>query len=286
MNVKKILNFLKLIPNKLRGYINFSIYQMELPKNPLFEDIYIVEFPKSGITWLSFIIANIHNQLENNQYIYPTYFNIDSIVTDVHNVKGLSISEQSRIRFIKSHSKYNPHYNFVIYLLRNPFDVMVSYYNFSIAQFEYKQSFERFIKDKNYGITSWTNHVDSWLNYSNKSQMIHLLKYEDLIHNTFNEIKELYNNLGILITDETIQNAINLSSLENMRNSEEIYRKHNPFYILSFVGKKDKIKKNKLLTRENFLFIKKRSESILKKFYPDLLNKDYIEIITDKEKNN
>ena len=153
---------------------------------------------------------------------------------------------------------------------------MVSYYNFSIVQFGYKHSFERFIRDKNFGIKSWTNHVNSWLNYSNKSQMIHLLKYEDLIKNTFSEIKELYSNLGIHVSDEIIQHAITLSSLENMRNSEEIYRKHNPFYTLSFVGKKDKIKKNELLTEENFLFIKNISEPILKRFYPDLLNKNYI----------
>jgi hypothetical protein len=276
MKVKKILRFLKLIPYKLRNYISFSINKTELPRNLLFEDIYIVEFPKSGITWLSFIIASIQNQLENKQYIYPTYYNIDSIITDVHRVKGLSICEHNKIRFIKSHSNYNPYYNFVIYIFRNPFDVMVSYYNFSIVQFGYKHSFERFIRDKNFGIKSWTNHVNSWLNYSNKSQMIHLLKYEDLIKNTFSEIKELYSNLGIHVSDEIIQHAITLSSLENMRNSEEIYRKHNPFYTLSFVGKKDKIKKNELLTEENFLFIKNISEPILKRFYPDLLNKNYI----------
>ena len=91
-----------------------------MPKNPKHDNIYLVEFPKSGITWLSFILGNIELALAGRNDEFITFYNHQYIV-DVHQLRNTEINRFLKRTFIKSHSTYNPYYYyFVIYLIRNP----------------------------------------------------------------------------------------------------------------------------------------------------------------------
>jgi hypothetical protein len=48
-------------------------------------DVFLVEFPKSGITWLSFLIANslLKNHDEN-----VTFYNYHKYIADIHQLRG------------------------------------------------------------------------------------------------------------------------------------------------------------------------------------------------------
>jgi hypothetical protein len=50
-------------------------------------------------------------------------------------------------------------------------------------------------------------------------------------------LENLFNNLGIKVSKESIQRSIELSSFNKMKESENIYKNHNPFYKLNFVRK-------------------------------------------------
>jgi hypothetical protein len=116
------------------------------PKNPRHDDISVVEFPKSGVTWLSFLLAAIEIRLAGLQE-QVTYYNHHRYVVDIHQIRGSRIHWFLNRTFIKSHSEFNPNYYFAIYLVRNPFDVMVSYYNFMLSH-GYGNSFDLFVKDR------------------------------------------------------------------------------------------------------------------------------------------
>ena len=259
----------------LRGYFKEYVghikYRNLVPKNPKHDDIYIVEFPKSGVTWLSFIIANISLQQENSSdQESVTFYNHHRYVIDVHQLRNSSINENMKRRFIKSHTEHNPYYYFAIYLLRNPFDVMVSYYNF-MHDHGINMDFEEFVKSEQYGISKWVMHVNSWLKSGMDAQRIHLMKYEDLKSNPLEEIKNLYLNLGLSVNDEMISKALALSDMTAMRKSEDHYRKYNPNYNMSFVGSKNKKKKEELMNDRIRKYIVKYSKEVLELYYPEEL---------------
>src|ERR1700680_1912974 len=90
------------------------------PVNPLISDLYLVEFPKFGVTWLSFILANI-NLLVAGESRLATYFNINDLIPDIQYSRDLPLPDHRfpGFRIIKSHSPYNPSYKKVILLVRN-----------------------------------------------------------------------------------------------------------------------------------------------------------------------
>jgi len=263
-------SFIRNISLIIKNFIKGIKYKYTLPKNPSHDDIYIVEFPKSGITWLQFIIGNIELKLAGIYDEYVTYYNHHKYIPDIHNIRNSHIRRFLKRTFIKSHSEYNPYYYFVIYLIRNPIDVMVSYYNFLLYH-GYNLSFEVFIKNKNFGIKAWKRHVLSWWYRKVKAQRIHFIKYENLLKNPVYEISELYKNLGVNIDENIIKNAVEKSKLEIMKQSEEHYKKYNPNYTMEFVGKKGKIKKEQLVTEKIKNFIRKETKEIIEFFYPELL---------------
>lgn len=241
------------------------LYNSYLPPNPMHDDIYLVEFPKSGVTWLQHLIGNIELQLAKKNEII-TFYNFHKYLPDIHQLKGANIQRHFERTFIKSHSLYNPYYYFVIYLVRNPYDVMVSYYNFLLHK-GYEKTFESFVKDKRVGILAWRKHVSSWIHKKIEAQRMMIIKYENLISSTRQELKNIYLNLGLDLPEEIIKNAIQSSTIENMRRSEEHYRLYNPNYTMSFVGKRGKLDKDRLITCETEKYIYNCTRQLIEELY-------------------
>ena len=219
-----------------KQYVYFQ-YKHTLVKNSNNSDIYIVEYPKGGITWFSTIVANINLQESNSKQV-ATYYNIQQLIPDMHmdqSILPTPIWEVPKYRFIKSHHNYTPYYNHVIYLVRNPISVMNSYYSYRTMLNHFDGTFEEFIHNKKYGLSTWIQHVESWLLKGDSSQRIHVVKYEDLKDSPVETLTELYNNLGIHVKKESIKTAIELSNFNNMKTSENIYKKNNPNTSLVFV---------------------------------------------------
>jgi len=216
------------------------IRNKHLPKKPLSNDIFLVEYPKSGITWLCFLISNSIISNENNNSIKVTFYNIQQLISDVHMSRDVPIKNlwnTNTPRFIKSHYKYKQDYSNIIYLVRDPLSVMTSYYNYLSGLGKLNCSFFDFVRSKEYGIDRWIDHVNSWTKSIKNGQRLHIVKYEELISNPQATLENLFNNVGIKISSDAIISAIKSSSLIEMKKQERIYRNHNPFYHLNFVRK-------------------------------------------------
>lgn len=240
-----------------------------IPLNSTNSDLYIVEFPKSGITWFTTILVNSF-LLQSNIKIRATHYNLEQFIGDIH--QSRNISENNIFpyyRLIKSHDIYNPYYRHVVYLIRNPFSVMNSYYLFTAYRNRFKGSFSEFIDHPKFGIQKWIEHVDSWIN-PKKEMKFHLVKYEDLHDNAFLVMKNLFINLGLGIDDAIVENAIEKSSFNNMKKDDNHYRNFSPYRKYDFVRegqKKSKIDEKCKKSIEN------RAKNILKKIYPEYLKK-------------
>lgn len=259
---------MKNIINVCKNYVSYLKNRDALVKNPMHDDIYIVEFPKSGITWLSFIIGNAELLLSNKKNEKITFYNIHKYVPDVHQMRGSYARRFLNRTFVKSHAEYNPSYYFVIYLMRNPFDVMVSYYNFMKNE-GLTISFEEFVKNEKYGIQKWKNHVNSWMHKRDNAQRMHLIKYEDLMSDSEIVIRNLYKNLGIVVSDDILEKSLDNSSVTKMKLSENFLNNYNPNYHMAFVGKENKIPKSELMTDNIKGYIFSEAKDQIEEFYPD-----------------
>lgn len=205
------------------------------------DDFYIVEFPKSGVTWLSTIITNAA-LIASERPEVATFANVQFYIPDIHISRNVPKSKFVRppVRFIKSHSEFNPNYQFVILLVRHPLDVMKSYYRFSNQRIGSRPvTFDEFCRDSHFGIPAWKRHTNSWISVNKDSLRMHFLRYEDLLAEPTETIALISENFGWCLSKGVIEEAVGRSNIDQMRRSEELYRTRAPHYAFRFVGAKD-----------------------------------------------
>lgn len=88
------------------------------------DDVFIVSYPKSGNTWTRFLIANIISE----PGLEVDFKNIDFLVPDIYQASNNQLAKMDSPRYLKSHEYFDPRYKKVIYIVRDPRDVLVSYY--------------------------------------------------------------------------------------------------------------------------------------------------------------
>ncbi|MCU0527800.1 MAG: sulfotransferase domain-containing protein [Elainella sp. Prado103] len=195
-----------------------------IPTDHKLEDIFLVSFPKSGNTWVRFLIANaikLHYGIQRD----VNFFTIQDIIPDVqlnNNIRSsgpFGIAELPRI--IKSHSEYHPKYQRVILIVRNPQDALISYFYYlnSLGIISDDWTLSQFVRS-NFGAKAWNKHAQSWLQ-TKQGQYIRIFKYEDFLADPVQQLAQVMNLLGLSITSEVLEKAVYLSSFENMKKLEQ-----------------------------------------------------------------
>ncbi len=192
-----------------------------LPAERQDDDLFIVEYPKSGVTWLTFLLANVNTQIAGDRRAV-TFFNLNDFVPDVQSVSHVSVPRAPLpgYRFFKSHAPYMPEYRKIFYLVRDPRHVMVSYWTFLTSLGWFRGTLEQLVADRTHGIRTWVDHVTGWLDGVHPAASFALIRYEDLLANPHGELQRLYRLLGMPVTAEVIATAVQRSSIERMRELE------------------------------------------------------------------
>lgn len=188
------------------------------------DDTFIVSYPRSGNTWTRFLIANL---LFPNQVV--SFANIERLIPDA---EALSSSYLKRIpspRIIKSHQYFDHRYSKVLYIARDPRDVLLSYYHFS-RKFRHiadDYPLEQYIHGVVTGTLqstqwgTWAENVGTWLAARNGRPDFLLLRYEDLIADTENELVKMARFFGVTPSPEKLRRAIENSSADRLRELEK-----------------------------------------------------------------
>jgi hypothetical protein len=152
------------------------------------DDTFIVSYPKSGNTWMRFLLANI---LAPEKAI--SFRNIDEIVPDVYMARE-KVNSLRRPRFIKAHDPWFGYYPKTIYLVRDYRDVLVSYYHYQRGLNAFSGTISEFAEkiDTLHPFGSWADHTEKALAHS-KAQPGKLLfvRYEDLLEDTEAELERV-----------------------------------------------------------------------------------------------
>jgi hypothetical protein len=229
------------------------------------EDVFLVSFPKSGNTWMRFMITGLYLWEINKGNSEPNYFNIHTYVKDLHLERIKQRSYFSGMpRIIKSHRTFSPNYTRVIFVVRDVRDVMISWFNF-INRNEVKfKSFDNFLRNPYYGVSAWKYHTDSWLNSATKAnKKLLLLRYEDIMDNPINEIKKMLSFLNVKFEEEGIKWSLQQSSKERIKKLESAYGRARTSKV-PFLRKGEKDQWKKEMSRDNIDYIIKVAGDTLK----------------------
>jgi hypothetical protein len=187
-------------------------------------DVFVVSYPKSGSTWSRFLLGNL---LEPDNPV--TFENVERRVPAIYAWPDRVLRSWPRV--LRSHESFDPRYPRVLYLLRDPRDVAVSFYyhNVKLRIFPDGYPMDDFVTHfiradiapyvDRFGC--WEDHVLSWINVREGKPSFCLTRYEDLQADPRAEIAKWMVLLGLHPTAEAIDQAIRLSSASNMRSLEE-----------------------------------------------------------------
>ncbi|MGA9498062.1 MAG: sulfotransferase domain-containing protein [Terriglobales bacterium] len=186
------------------------------------DDTFLVSYPKSGNTWVRFLLANL---------IYPNetvgFANINHLLPAPGVLSKRFLRKLPRPRILKSHETFDVRFRKVIYLVRDPRDVAVSEYHFDLKKryiepdVTLEQFVKRFIAGETSSYGSWWEHAASWIGARHGNPAFLLVRYEDLLSDPLGETGKIAEFLGIQAGRERLQAAVDRSSADRMRKLEK-----------------------------------------------------------------
>lgn len=187
------------------------------------DDVVIVSYPKSGSTWLRFMLAHLISDILLGEPKEIDFFRAQLIVPEISEQaqrEGVDFNALPSPRIMRSHSLYNPGFPKVIYLLRDGRDVLISYYYHFKKFHSFNGTLYDFILSNVRGI-EWDKHVNSWLFDNHSLSNIFVIRYEDMLRDPVEELKRLLDFIDISGPSEKIREAVNNSDFDIMRKMEE-----------------------------------------------------------------
>lgn len=229
------------LKKKVRELLGLG-YPSEISVNS--DDTFLVSYPKSGNTWLRFLVANSLKQSSGG----IDFSNIEDVVPDIYVSSRSGLKKVQARRVIKSHESLTITYPKVVYLVRDPIDVYKSYYYFlnkRNAELSFDDYDELFFSGQLDDYGSWNQHVASWYQYSKAVDNVLIIKYEDLKYDTESLLTDILTFLEIDFDAGTVRNAVAQSSKDKMRELEKLTGKNwKPLKSsrddISFVGHTEK----------------------------------------------
>ena len=181
-------------------------------------DVFLASFPRSGNTWVRFFLCNLISLCEwDGREVDFSLLNQTMPELGVDNLLA-RWPHPTIPRVVKTHQRYR----FVfgrrasIGIIRDPRDVMVSYYHFTHDRKRiYSGSFAQFIRHPRYGLPSWFAHYASW-----RSRWSVVVRFEDMLEDPLRELRRILEVLDVQPPDEVVEEAVSRASLGTLRRAE------------------------------------------------------------------
>lgn len=185
------------------------------------DDIFLVAYPKSGNNFLLFLLAEL---------LYRKKIDWATKGEMIQNVNMKPEKNLPSPHLVWSHEVFDASYPKVIYLVRDPRDIVISYYHHYLKYFDIRTPFNEFFEEFIKGDVwpgKWDAQIESWLVNQKKIRNGFLLvKYEALLEKPSKEVQRLVNFLNLTRTEKDMKEAINWASFDNMKALEQKQKVH------------------------------------------------------------
>jgi hypothetical protein len=187
------------------------------------DDVFLVSYPKSGNTWLRFLVANL---LQPDPPV--TLVGADKLIPSVDGTSKRTFQAMARPRIIKSHYPFLESYKRVVYVVRDPRDVVMSQYHYQIKRgvlnpgAPIEPFVTRFLQGDVCPYGSWFENVSSWLATRSHDHHFLLVRYEDMQSDIVGQTGSIARFIGIEQDPGRIALAIERSTAKRMRELEKL----------------------------------------------------------------
>jgi hypothetical protein len=194
------------------------------------DDVFIVSYPKSGNTWVRFLLANLVAPQEQ-----ISFRNIENYVPNIYKSSATLEKRQGR-RYIKSHHPCYDLYPKIVYVCRDGRDALVSYYHYAIGKKVFAGSFEDFVFSPFVEqFLSWKEHVTGALDFASRHpDRIVLVQYEEMLREPLPCATSVTAFLELDCDDQAIAKAVEKSSFEQLKIVEKTFGGENLVKPLTF----------------------------------------------------
>jgi hypothetical protein len=192
------------------------------------QDIFQASYPRSGSTWLRFILFQILRGEEAG------FGKIDKSIPEIESHRGVPPILSCGGRLIKTHEKYRKDYTKAVFLVRDVRDVVLSSYARTLDEWstplvskgDFDSFLLSFLEGRALQMGSWQEHTRTWLEspLAKKGNLM-VVRYEDLRRNSEEVLGRLLRFLGVTPDIQIIRKAIEDNSLLQMRAKEDKARK-------------------------------------------------------------
>ncbi|MGF1486890.1 MAG: sulfotransferase domain-containing protein [Prochloraceae cyanobacterium] len=223
-------------------------FKSALQYQPEATDIFIVTYPKCGTTWMQ----NIVWLLENHGQPFPENKSINREIPFLETVGKDFVTALPNPRFIKTHLPFSliPYHREAkyIYVARNPFDCVVSFYyhtkgfveHYDFGEGTFDDFFECFIRGEvDFG--DYFDNLLSWYERRDKPNIL-CLTYEQMQANIEGEIIKVADFLGNEYLDrvkdpQILNKIIHHSSFKSMSKNQQRWSSKRPDNMTPFIRK-------------------------------------------------
>ena len=184
-------------------------------------DIFSASYPKSGITWIRFVLFEMLSGM-------PAGFKATNQLMSAIGThsKGLRLLHEGG-RLIGTHEQYRKDYGRAIYVVRDARDVVLSEYAFLKALDYFQGDLDQYISTflftcgSAYGYGPWQRHVSSWLDspIAGTDNLL-LVRFEDVRQDPVPWFARMAEFLGVEVDREKIELAVENNSIQKMREKE------------------------------------------------------------------
>jgi Sulfotransferase domain len=229
--------------------------------------IWLASYPKSGNTWFRSFLTALQNEVEvdinditegkifSSRNRFNWELDLDSSLLTYDEIKSLQgktyiglSNKNDQKQFYKIHDAFvkNGINEYIVpdlptlcalYFVRNPLDVAVSFANHNASS---TQETIELMADMEFHLgaewghqfqqplLTWSQHYLSWTTLPSFPVLV--IRYEDMLTDSFNTFKKAVNFIGLEYSDSEIQAAIDASSFEKLKKQEEEngFREKNP----------------------------------------------------------
>lgn len=226
------------IARRMKCYRKFSfrswLYRRWLKKNitarppdPHNIDVFFISYPKSGRTWLRFLIGKaLALQYQVDERFIPETYHLTEMLDVptmqfVHN--GADAHKANRYKYgalPKDQEKFAQ--NQIVFLIRDPRDILVSAYFWATVHTRlYEGEIGGFIRSDEHGIRKIVEFYNIWHQNRHVPRSFYLVSYEALQRAPYETLADLFQHLAIVIEPAYLEEAISFSEFANMRRWEK-----------------------------------------------------------------
>uniref|UniRef100_A0A8D0C2B2 Sulfotransferase n=1 Tax=Salvator merianae TaxID=96440 RepID=A0A8D0C2B2_SALMN len=190
------------------------------------DDVFLITYPKSGTIWTQNILSLIYHEGHRNGTEKIDL--LDRVPWLEYKMEHMDYNRRPSPRLFSTHMPYyllprelRNRRGKVIYVARNPKDILVSYYHFSKVsmsledEHDFGKLLEIFLAGKVLS-GSWFDHVEGWYTHRDDFNILFLM-FEDMKRDLRSSVVKICNFIGKRLTEEEIDDVVEKATFNKMK---------------------------------------------------------------------